>query len=93
MTDGTFLAITPLHSVEKAGDELQKGAGAMGKEERTKLRELSSAAISSSETRLFALSPSMSYPAKGWITADPEFWAAPTAAGAAASKAGKKRSS
>jgi hypothetical protein len=78
MTDGMFLVITPLRSVEEAGDELQKGPGAT-----------SSAAIISSETQLFALNPSMSYSAKEWMAADPEFWAAPNAAARASKKSNR----
>jgi len=34
-------------------------------------------AIASSETRLYAVSPSMSMPAPSWVEADPDFWKRP----------------
>jgi len=33
--------------------------------------------IISSETRLYAVSPSMSMPALNWLEADPDFWKRP----------------
>ena len=33
--------------------------------------------VTSSETRLYAVSPSMSMPAQSWIEADPDFWKRP----------------
>ncbi len=76
---GTFLISTPYKSLkevdaipEKHGKAYQD---ALGDEGRKKLRELSSAAIFSSESNLFAFSPKMSYPSKEAIAADPDFWA------------------
>jgi hypothetical protein len=36
--------------------------------------DFDSQGLESSETQIFAISPSMSYPSKDWVQADPEFW-------------------
>ncbi len=79
MPRGTYLMIQPLKSLAEVddfarthGDAFQ---AAIGEEGSKKLRELSSAAILSTQTDIFAFSPKMSYPPKEWVDADPAFWA------------------
>jgi hypothetical protein len=79
MPGGTFLYFQP-HKSLKEEDAVPEKHGkayqdALGDEGRKKLRELSSAAILTSETTLFAFSPKMSYVSKEAIAADPDFWA------------------
>ncbi len=59
--DVTFLIMTPARTMQ----EIQTTP------------DDASDAIVSSETRLYAVSPSMSMPAQSWIDADPEFWKRP----------------
>jgi hypothetical protein len=47
---------------------------AMGEDGMKKLRELTSSAIESSDSQLFAFNPRQSYAPDDWIKADPEFW-------------------
>jgi hypothetical protein len=57
----------------------------MGEEGLKKLRELTAAAVESSQTNLFGFNPRMSYVGEDWIKADPDFWK-PKAAHAAMKK-------
>ena len=96
---GTFLLFLPYKSFkevdavpEKHGKAYQD---ALGDEGRKKVRELSSAAIFSSENSLFAFSPKMSYVSKEGAAADPDFWTpkpkkAAAKPAAAAEKEGEK---
>jgi hypothetical protein len=61
--DGTYLILTP-------GRTLQEVRVFAASEEHTD-------AVTSSETRLYAVSPSMSMPAQSWLEADPDFWKRP----------------
>ena len=61
--DGTYLILTP-------GRTLQEVRIFAASEEH-------SDAVTSSETRLYAVSPSMSMPAQSWLEADPDFWKRP----------------
>lgn len=93
MPNGTFLVMTPMRSLAEADaspqvhGQNQAYRDAIGDEGRRKLRELTTAGTLSSETMVFAFSPKMSYVAKDWIAADPEFWAPKPAAKPAAKKA------
>jgi hypothetical protein len=48
---------------------------ALGEAGRQQLREFARTAMASSETKLFAFSPKMSYPSDDWVKQDPKFWA------------------
>jgi len=76
--DGTFLVFSPSASLDEAGALSQfHGRGlenALSDQDRTRLRDLSISAIDSSETVLFRVDPSLSYPLREWIEPDPEFW-------------------
>lgn len=61
--DGTYLILTP-------GRTLQEVRVFTASEEH-------SDAVTSSETRLYAVSPSMSMPAQSWLASDPDFWKRP----------------
>lgn len=78
MPDGTFLIFSAAASFDEAGALSQfHGRGlenALSPQDRTRSRELGSSSIGSSETVLFSIDPSMSYPAKEWIDADRDFW-------------------
>lgn len=74
---GTFLVFTPLKSLAETDRMIaqeKQFVAAIGEEGMKKLRDLSAAAIESSETQLFQFAPKMSYPPDEWIKADPEFW-------------------
>jgi hypothetical protein len=58
--DVTFLVMTPARTMQEILT--------------TPSLDYSPDTIVSSETRLYAVSPSMSMPAQSWIDADPEFW-------------------
>jgi len=85
----TYLVFTPMKSlaeVDKSWAESKDFEAAMGEEGMKKLNELSARAIESSGANLFAINPRMSYPADGWVKADPEFWKPKPAAPSAESK-------
>jgi hypothetical protein len=65
MPEGTFVALAPARSIEEARADAVDDA---------KLRKLSGGAIVKTEINIFRVSPSMSFPAKGWRRADPAFW-------------------
>ena len=82
---GTYLVFTPLKSLAEVDQEMAQDKqfmAAMGEEGMKRLRELSAAAIESSQSNLFQFSPKMSYPMDEWVNADPDFWkqGAPAAA-------------
>jgi hypothetical protein len=62
--DVTFLVMTPARTLQ----EIQTTPSA---------DDAANEAIVTSETRLYAVSPSMSMPAQSWIDADPDFWKHP----------------
>jgi hypothetical protein len=69
--DSTFLVFS-------AGRTLNDLHLYSGPEERLpSVTELVRDAVVRSETRLYAVSPSMSMPARSWVEADPEFWKRP----------------
>jgi hypothetical protein len=63
--DVTFLIITPAHTMQEIQTTPQQPDDA------------GNDTIVSSETRLYAVSPSMSMPAQSWVEADPDFWKRP----------------
>jgi hypothetical protein len=69
--DGTFLIMTPgrtmqeLHAFEITDERIPN------------VQDLMRDAIASSETRLYAVTPSMSMPAQSWVDSDPDFWKRP----------------
>jgi hypothetical protein len=69
--DGTFLIMTPgrtmqeLHAFEISDDRIPN------------VPDLTRESVRSSETRLYAVSPSMSMPAQSWLESDPDFWKRP----------------
>lgn len=91
---GTFLIFFPLKSMAQIdafdpmhGKSYQELVGEDG---RTRLAQLTDAAVRSSETSLFAFSPKMSYVSKEFSGRDPEFWSPKPAAPAAPKKEDKK---
>jgi len=90
--DGTYVIFNPIKSAAELDRELAdwpKFMAAMGEDGMKKLADLSAATVDSSETNLFMFNPRMSYAPEDWIKADPEFWKAKPAAGAAATPAKK----
>ena len=69
--DTTFLVMIPGRTMQ----EIQ--ATPVPDDHLPNLGDLIRDAIASSETRLYAVSPSMSMPASSWVEADPEFWKRP----------------
>lgn len=89
---GTYLFFT----ARKSAAELDRGPqenkafeAALGEDGMKKLDELFGAAVESSESQIFAFSPSMSYAPEEFIKGDPDFWK-PKQAVATAAKAEKK---
>jgi len=90
--EGTFLFFTPIKSLAETDRMLTQNKqfeAAMG-EGMKRLRELSAAAIESSETNLFQFAPKMSYVSEEWIKADPDFWKPKAAATSGEKKPEKK---
>lgn len=65
--DDTFLIITPAHTMHEIYSTPSP----------TDRNDAVADLIVSSETRLYAISPSMSMPAPSWAEADPDFWKHP----------------
>jgi hypothetical protein len=79
MPGSTYLLLIPMKSLQEA-DVAQESHGkpygdALGESGRQQLREFARTATASSETKLFAFSPKMSYPSDEWVKRDPKFWA------------------
>jgi hypothetical protein len=79
MSGSTYLLFIPMKSLQEA-DVAQESHGkpygdALGETGRQQLREFARTAMASSETKLFAFSPKMSYPSDQWVASDPQFWA------------------
>jgi hypothetical protein len=75
--DGTYIIFNPMKSASEIDKGFAQGKAfeaAMGEEGMKKLRELTAAAVESSQTNLFSFNPRMSYIDESWIKADPEFW-------------------
>ena len=78
MAGNAYLLFVPMKSLQEA-DQAQENHGkpyqdALGETGRQQLREFARTATATSETKLFAFSPKMSYPADEWVASDPEFW-------------------
>jgi hypothetical protein len=76
-SENTYLIFTPRKSLAEVDADLaqmKQFEAAMGEDGMKRLRELSAAAIESSENQLFQFSPKMSYVPDEWIKADPDFW-------------------
>ena len=87
--DNTYIVFNPMKSLAEVDKNFAANKdfeAAMGEEGMKKLNELSARAIESSGANLFAINPRMSYPADGWVKADPEFWKPKPAAPSAESK-------
>lgn len=86
---GSYVIFVPMKTAAELDqwDDLhgQSYKDALGEEGRKKLDEFAREGTESTESQLFMLSPKMSYPAKEWLDADPDFWA-PKAATSAAAK-------
>lgn len=85
---GTYVIFLPLKSLAEL-DAFPTVHGkaykdALGEDGQKKLADFESQGLEGSETQIFALSPSMSYPAKEWVQADPDFWGSKPAAPAKA---------
>jgi hypothetical protein len=92
---GTFIVFTPLKSLAEVDQEIGQNKqfeAAMGEVGMKRFRELSAAAIESSQNNLFQFAPKMSYPLDAWVKADPDFWKPKPAGAPAASpkKTGEK---
>ena len=75
---GTYLLFLPMKSMAQL-DVAQEIHGkpyqdALGEENQRKVRELSSAAVMTVESSLFAFNPRMSYASKEFASGDPDFW-------------------
>ena len=78
MPNGTFLVFTPRKSLAEMDpnpDRTRAVQEAMGEDNTKKRRKLISDSVISTETSLYAFSPRMSYVAKEWVAAAPDFWA------------------
>jgi hypothetical protein len=86
MSGSTYLLWIPMKSLQEA-DLAQESHGkpygdALGESGRSQLREFARTGLVSSETKLFAFSPKMSYPRDEWVAQDPKFWTPKTATSA-----------
>jgi hypothetical protein len=86
MPGPAYLLMIPMKSLQEA-DAAQESHGkpyqdALGATGRQQLRDFARAGMATSETKLFAFSPKMSYPSDKVVASDPEFWT-PKAATAA----------
>ena len=76
MPQNTYLTLSPYHSFREAGEALD---GLMDYDDlddgvRSRVRELLSTSVASTQTFVFAVEPAVSNPAGEWIADDPEFW-------------------
>lgn len=87
MPGTTYLLLLPMKSLQEV-DLAQESHGkpygdALGDAGRRQLQEFTRAGVASSETKLLAFSPKMSYPSDEWVAQDPEFWRPKTVTAAA----------
>ena len=92
--DDTYIFLSPVVSLAE-WDKTEAMHGkeyreALGEDARTRLRDFSRVAVKSSETRLFSLSPKMSYLPKDFTDRAPDFWTPKPAPAPAAKKDEKK---
>ncbi len=79
MPGSTYLLLIPMKSLQEA-DAAKESHGkaygdALGESGRSQLREFARTGIESTDSKLFAFSPKMSYPRDEWVAKDPKFWA------------------
>ena len=77
MQTPAFMVFIPMKSLDEIDAGLansKKLADAQGEENQKKLAKMSADGYVSVETNIFAFDPKMSYPAKDFAAADPEFW-------------------
>lgn len=76
-SDNTYILVTPMAALSEV-DAMRANnktfEQSVGADQLQVLRNGLSAAVESSETDLFALSPQLSYAPDSWITASPDFW-------------------
>ncbi len=76
---GHYLILVPMKSLKEADDfpaiHGKAYQDALGEDGQKKVTEFNTQGVESIETNFFAFSPKMSYVAKEWIDADPDFWA------------------
>ena len=92
--DDTYIMMFPIVSLAE-WDKYEEAHGkafqdALGDDTRARLREFEKAAVKMSETKLFRISPKMSYLPKEFTDRDPDFWTPKPPAPAAAKKDEKK---
>ena len=77
MATPTFMVFLPMKSLDEIDTGLmnsKKLADAQGEENQKKMAKMAADGYLSVETNVFAFDPKMSYPAKDFAAADPEFW-------------------
>jgi hypothetical protein len=77
MATPTFMVFLPMKSLDEIDTGLmnsKKLADAQGEENQKKLAKMAADGYLSVETNIYAFDPKMSYPAKDFAAADPEFW-------------------
>ena len=95
-TGGTYVIFLPLKSLAEL-DAFPAVHGkaykdALGEDGQKKIADFETQGLEGSETQIFAISPSMSYPPKEWAQADAEFWGSkPAPAAKTASKTETKK--
>lgn len=76
-SDNIYILVTPMDSLSIVDDmraSSKKFDDAVGADQLQMLRSSLDAAVESSESDLFALSPQMSYVPDAWVSASPDFW-------------------
>ena len=78
MSGSTYLLLLPMKSLQEA-DLAQESHGkpygdALGDAGRQQLRDFARESVASSETKLFAFNPKMSYMSAEFVARDPQFW-------------------
>jgi len=77
MPGPTFMVFIPMKSLDEIDTGFansKKLADAQGEENQKKLAKMTADGYLSVETNIYAFDPKMSYPAKDFAAADPEFW-------------------
>ena len=77
MLGPTYMVFLPMKSLEEIDSALARGKAiqdAEGEEGQKKLQKFASDGYLSVESNIYAFEPKMSYPAKEFAGADPEFW-------------------
>ncbi|MDQ6894414.1 MAG: hypothetical protein M3167_17280 [Acidobacteriota bacterium] len=77
MATPTFMVFLPMKSLDEIDTGLmnsKKLADAQGEENQKKMAKMAADGYLSVETNIYSFDPKMSYPAKDFAAADPEFW-------------------